>query len=102
VLGQRRAHALVNFEGAHRRIVMDDQDAIVGPANVKFDAVNAEGDRCFKGRERVFTFRSMESAVRKDVCHPKSLPVAKCGTSNYIDVISFIHESALVFGLQIR
>ena len=73
---------------------MNHQDAVSGATNVEFDAVNPQGHGRSKGRDGVLALDDVEAAVGEDVNHSSSFAGA---ISNYMDVTSFIRESALVF-----
>jgi hypothetical protein len=82
-----------------RGIMVDHEGPIKGPANVQFDAIDAERHRGSERPERVLTLDQVHSTVRVDGNHRTSLAEAN---ANYMDVISFIRESALVIMFQIR
>ena len=80
-------------------IVVDHEHTVAGTPNVQFDSVDAERHGRLKGRDRVLALDGVQSAMGNDGDHPMSLAGEK---SNYMDVTSLIHESALVFGPKIR
>jgi hypothetical protein len=74
--------------------MMDHQNSVLGATKVQFDTVDPEGHGRSKGAKGVLALNYVETTVGNDVNHPTSLTGEK---SNYMDVTSLIHESALVF-----
>jgi hypothetical protein len=74
--------------------MMNHQYAVSGATNVQFNTIDPDRHGRSKGAQGVLALDYVQAAVRKDVNHPMSLAGA---ISNYMDVTSFIRESALVF-----
>lgn len=87
--------SLSNRELPDGWIVVDDQDAVEGAPNVKFDTVDPEGDCRAERTNRVLAFGQVKPSMGEDIGHSLSLTEP---SRNYIHVIFVFAQSPLVIG----